>query len=179
MRKFMVLCALMLSLFVATGAMADSAAEIDRNANKALRKLNRSDHASVGVLDKAAGVLVFPGLVKAGIGVGGEYGEGVLMERGRPVAYYNLVAGSIGLQLGAQKRAQIIAFMTKEGLDKFKNSEGWKAGVDGSVVIAKSGKSGAYDTETLNSPIIGWILGEKGLMYNANLEGIKITKLDK
>src|SRR5512136_2171325 len=52
--------------------------------------------------NKAFGILVFPSVVKAGFGFGGEYGEGALLIRGRPVDYYNTVSASFGFQLGAQ-----------------------------------------------------------------------------
>ncbi|MDX8408090.1 MAG: YSC84-related protein, partial [Mariprofundaceae bacterium] len=66
-----------------------------------------------------------------------------------------------------------------EALNKFRNSEGWKAGVDGSVAIATLGAGGAIDTNTARKPIIGFIFSNKGLMYNLNLEGSKITRLKK
>ena len=48
---------------------------------------------------RAAGVLVFPSIVKAGMGIGGEYGEGALRIGGRTVAYYNSISASVGLGL--------------------------------------------------------------------------------
>ncbi len=47
-------------------------------------------------------MLVFPSITKAGFMVGGQYGEGVLYERGKPVGYYNTAGASYGLQIGAQ-----------------------------------------------------------------------------
>ena len=127
----------------------------------------------------ASGMLVFPNVVKAGIGVGGEYGEGALIIDGQTVAYYSLASASIGFQLGAQSRSQIMLFMNDEVLAKFRDSEGWKAGVDGSVAVATLGAGGGIDTETAQKPIIGFIFSGKGLMYNLTFEGSKITKLDR
>ena len=95
------------------------------------------------------------------------------------MAYYNIAAASIGFQLGAQARSQIILFMTESALSKFRASEGWKAGVDGSVALATLGAGGAIDTETAKKPIIGFIFSNKGLMYNLTFEGSKITKIDR
>jgi lipid-binding SYLF domain-containing protein len=50
--------------------------------------------------EKAIGILVFPGIVKGGFIVGGQYGEGALIKDGKAVAYYNTVAASYGLQAG-------------------------------------------------------------------------------
>ncbi|MCZ7654445.1 MAG: hypothetical protein M5R42_09495 [Rhodocyclaceae bacterium] len=91
-------------------------------------------------------MLVFPSVVQAGIGIGGEYGEGSLLIGGNPVAYYNIAGRLDRLQLGAQARSQIILFMTENALAKFRRSEGWKAGVDGSVALATLGAGGLIDT---------------------------------
>ena len=69
--------------------------------------------------------------------------------------------------------------MTAEALRKFRDSEGWKAGVDGSVALATLGAGGSIDTDTAKKPIIGFIFSGKGLMYNLTFEGSKITKIDK
>jgi lipid-binding SYLF domain-containing protein len=127
----------------------------------------------------SAGVLVFPRVYKAGIGIGGEYGEGVLLQGGRTSGYYSIASGSIGFQLGGQRRSIVIAFTSAKALAKFRETDGWKAGVDGSAVIAKVGTSGEIDTNTANQPVIVFILGERGLMYNATIEGSKITRIDK
>jgi lipid-binding SYLF domain-containing protein len=124
-------------------------------------------------------MLVFPSVIKAGIGIGGEFGEGALLIKGKTVAYYNLAAASIGFQLGAQARSQIVLFMNDKVLADFRNSDGWKAGVDGSVALATLGAGGAIDTETAKQPIIGFIFSNKGLMYNLTFEGSKITRIEK
>ncbi|MDO9566960.1 MAG: YSC84-related protein, partial [Candidatus Desulfaltia sp.] len=123
------------------------------------------------------GYLLFPKVYKAGIGVGGEYGEGALIVEGKTIDYYNIAAASIGFQLGAQVKSQVILFMNKKVLSEFRNSKGWKAGVDGSVAIATLGAGGDIDTNTAQKPIIGFIFSNKGLMYNLTLEGSKITKI--
>jgi lipid-binding SYLF domain-containing protein len=116
-------------------------------------------------------------VVKAGIGVGGEYGEGELLIRGQTAGRYNTVAASVGFQLGAQARSVIIMFMTPAALDKFRRLEGFKVGVDGSVAIVTVGAGGSIDTDKVTSPVIGFILNPQGLMYNLTLEGSKITRI--
>jgi len=88
-------------------------------------------------------------------------------------------AGSFGLQAGAQAKSIVIAFMTQDALQKFQNSNGWKAGVDGSVALIDIGVGKTIDTDNLKDPVVGFIFGSKGLMYNLTLEGSKFTKLDK
>jgi lipid-binding SYLF domain-containing protein len=128
---------------------------------------------------RAAGVLVFPTVLKAGFGVGGEYGEGAMRVGGKTVGYYNTVAASFGFQLGAQARSVIIMFMTPEALAGFRRVEGFKVGVDGSVAIIVVGAGGSIDTDKVTSPVIGFILDPKGLMYNLTLEGSKITRISR
>ncbi len=127
-------------------------------------------------LSQSAGYLVFPRVIKIGIGVGGETGEGALRVGGVTDAYYRTSAASIGFQLGAQAKSIVIAFMTKESLDKFRNSEGWKIGVDGSVALIDLGAGKTIDTNNIKDPVVGFIFGSKGLMYNLTLEGSKIHR---
>ena len=129
--------------------------------------------------NKAAGILVFPSVVKAGFGFGGEYGEGLLLIHGRPAGYYNLISASFGFQLGVQERSVIIMFMTNDALAGFKRRAGWKVGVNGSVTIVTVGVGGSIDTDKIASPVIGFILDPKGLMYNLTLEGSKISRISR
>jgi lipid-binding SYLF domain-containing protein len=124
-------------------------------------------------------VLVFPSVFKAGIGIGGEYGEGALRIRGKTVDYYSTAAASIGFQLGAQSKTVIIVFMTNKALKEFRDSSGWEAGVDGSVALVEFGAGGSIDSTNIKDPIVGFVLDNKGLMFNATLEGSKFTKLKK
>ena len=70
-------------------------------------------------------------------------------------------------------------FMTREALDRFRSSDGWEVGVDGSVTVIKVGIASEIDTNTVRAPVIGFVFGEHGLMANLSLEGAKFTKLDK
>ena len=168
-----------LALFFSATAMAGSKAEINAEVRQALGNFRKQTSAGHELSQQAAGMLVFPSVIKAGIGVGGEFGEGAMLVKGKTVAYYNIAAASIGFQLGAQARSQIILFMNEKVLNEFRKSAGWKAGVDGSVALATLGAGGAIDTETAKQPIIGFIFSNKGLMYNLTFEGSKISKIDK
>ncbi len=125
------------------------------------------------------GMLVFPSIIKAGFGIGGEYGEGALLIKGKTVEYYSTAAASIGFQIGAQSKTVILIFTEKSVLKKFRRSDGWEAGVDGSVALIDLGAGGTIDTSTIKDPIVAFVFGNKGLMYNLTLEGSKYTKLDK
>jgi lipid-binding SYLF domain-containing protein len=175
MRALIAIVMLALSLT----ATAASKQEINAEVKQALADFRKHTGAGHELSQKAHGMLVFPNVIKAGIGIGGEFGEGTLLVKGKTVGYYNIAAASIGLQLGAQARSQIVLFMNDKVLGEFRNSQGWKAGVDGSVALATLGAGGAVDTETAKQPIIGFIFSNKGLMYNLTFEGSKITRIEK
>jgi lipid-binding SYLF domain-containing protein len=160
-------------------ARAASGPEIDADVNATLTKFFNRVGGARELAAKANGILVFPSVVKAGMGIGGEYGEGALRVGGRTVAYYNTVSASFGFQLGVQERSIVIMFMTPSALDKFQHSDGWKVGVDGSIAIVTLGVGGSIDTTKITKPVIGFILDPKGLMYNLTLEGSKITRIDR
>ena len=167
------------ALFAPLTLLADSAAVIDAKVEGALTTFDDEVNGSDVFLNQAAGILVFPRVIKVGVGIGAETGEGALQVRGQTVDYYRTIGGSFGFQLGAQAKSIVIAFMTKESLDKFRNSEGWKVGVDGSVALIGIGAGKTIDSQNVKDPVVGFIFGSKGLMYNLTLEGTKISKLNK
>jgi lipid-binding SYLF domain-containing protein len=158
---------------------AYSAARIDAGVHATLREFNYRIGGARELLSKASAVLVFPSVIKAGVGVGGEYGEGALLIRGGTVGYYNTISASFGFQLGAQARSVIIVFMTPEALEGFRRVRGFKVGVDGSVALITVGIGGSIDSSKVASPIVGFIFDGKGLMYNLTLEGTKITRINR
>lgn len=168
---------LLFGLVISMQAISATKEEIDTNVIAALAEFYEKSEAGKILAEKAAGMLVFPKVIKAGIGVGGEYGEGALLIDGKPVEYYSIASASVGFQLGAQQKSEIIMFMNDDILKQFRESKGWEAGVDGSVAIAEIGAGGAISSNTAKQPIIGFIFSNKGLMYNLTLEGSKMTKI--
>ncbi len=169
-------------LTLVAGAPASRAAsgpEIDAGVRATLDKFFMKVGGARELAQKSVGMLVFPSIVKAGIGFGGEYGEGALLLKDRTVDYYNTVSASVGFQLGVQERAVIIMFMTESALSQFRKTHGWKVGVDGSVAIVTVGVGGSIDTNKVTSPVVGFVLDPKGLMYNLTLEGSKITRISR
>lgn len=170
--------ALTAMLLAAAPAQASSAAKIDRQVDQTLETFRKMEGAKP-FLGIAKGILVFPKVYKAGIGVGGEYGEGALRMGGKTVDYYSTAAASFGFQLGAQAKSIVVLFTDEAALKSFRESEGWNVGVDGSVALVDIGIGKNLDTTNIKDPVIGFIFGQKGLMYNLTLEGSKFTKLTK
>jgi lipid-binding SYLF domain-containing protein len=162
-----------------SSAIAASAVEIDAKSDSVLKMFYEKVGPAKELSAKAKGILIFPDVIKAGFGIGGEYGEGALRINGKTVEYYNTAAASIGLQLGAQEKAVILLFMDGKALDAFRKSDGWEAGVDGSVAVVEWGAGGSVDTTNIKDPIIGFVFGNKGLMFNLTLEGSKMSKIKR
>lgn len=179
--RIVVVCVLgtMLGFGQPSAARAASKAEIDAKVQEAIGNFYNHTSAGKQLAQKASGMLVFPEVLKAGVGVGGEFGEGALLIKGKTAAYYSTASASIGFQLGAQIKSQVILFMNPKVLENFRKSQGWKAGVDGSVALVTLGAGGEISTETIKQPIIGFIFSNKGLMYNLTFEGSKITRLER
>jgi len=163
----------------ATSVYAASAAELDANVAETIEVFKNEVNGADVFLGQAAGYLVFPRVIKVGIGLGAETGEGALVVNGRSAAYFRTTSGSFGLQLGAQAKSMVIAFMTKESLAKFRESSGWQVGVDGSVALIDLGAGKQINSGNIKDPVVGFIFGSKGLMYNLTLEGTKISRVKK
>jgi len=169
----------MLVLLGASPIFAASKEEIDIEVTGALDRFHKEVEGAELFLKKAKGVLIFPEVVKAGIGIGGEYGEGALRINGATVDYYSTAAASIGFQLGAQLKTVILVFLDATALERFRASEGWEVGVDGSVALVEFGAGKDINTVNINDPVVGFVISNKGLMYNLTLEGSKLSKLKK
>ncbi|PIX21337.1 MAG: hypothetical protein COZ69_15390 [Deltaproteobacteria bacterium CG_4_8_14_3_um_filter_45_9] len=161
----------------ATISYAKTSKEINAEVNSALKLFPQHVKGGKEFLQAAKGVLVIPNIFKAGLGVGGEYGEGALRIDGKTVEYYSIAAGSVGFQIGAQKTNLVLVFMQDAALKNFRTSSGWKAGVDGSVAFIDVGKGKSIDTVNIKDPIVAFLFGQKGLMASATIEGAKFTKL--
>ena len=129
------------------------------------------------LVDKAEGILVFPGVVKAGLGIGAEYGEGSIKMDKEWKYFYNLIGVSYGWQLGVQVRTVLMFFMTKDALKAFNAKVGWKVGVDASVTVISLDAGLNLDTNELTSPVVAVVTDRRGLMYSLSLEGSKITRI--
>jgi lipid-binding SYLF domain-containing protein len=152
--------------------------EIDAGVNETLTRLYAQTPGARELVQKARGVLVFPSVVSAGVGIGGEYGEGELRSAGRTVGYYKTETGSLGATLGVETKSVVFLFMTEPAYQQFLSGSGWTAGADAAVAVAQTGANGAIDTKTASSPVIGFVLTNNGLMFNLSLNGTKVSKLD-
>jgi lipid-binding SYLF domain-containing protein len=171
------MAALMIVGFAAEIVWAKTAQEINTSVNACLDRLYRQVPGGKELAHKAKGVLVMPDVVKAGLIVGGEYGQGALRVEKKTVSYYNLASGSLGLQIGGEKKDIVILFMTDEALKQFQASKGWEVGVDANVALVKIGGGERVDFTKMKDPIIGFVFDVKGFMADISLKGAKFTKI--
>jgi lipid-binding SYLF domain-containing protein len=129
------------------------------------------------LLQKAQGYLVFPEVYKAGLVVGGSYGEGALVQNGAINSYYRMYGTSVGIQAGARKNSMIILFLTKEALNRFINKEEWKVGVDGSISVLHWSKGTDLSSLDLKKDTVAIVFNDLGVMLNLSLNGTVFQKL--
>ena len=116
---------------------------------------------------------MFPNIVKAGLIVGGAYGEGALFRGGKVVRYYNSVTGSWGLQAGAQSYGYVVFLMTDKAVNYLYKSKGWEIGVGPTVVVVDEGVAKNLSTSTLKDDAYAFIFDQQGLMAGLSIEGSK------
>ncbi len=154
-----------------------AAAEITSEAQTALKQLYATAPLAKVLGPKAHAILVFPKVTKAGLGIGGQYGEGVLLKGGTAVAYYKTTGASFGLQAGGQQYGYAMIFMNAKALEQLDNKEGFEVGVGPSVVLVDEGMAKTTTTTTLKDDIYAFVFGQKGLMAGLGIQGNKITRI--
>ena len=127
---------------------------------------------------QARAILVFPKVTKAGLGVGGQHGQGALMKGGKAVAYYDTSGASVGLQAGAQTYGYAMFFMKDTALQALDQAKGFEVGVGPTVVVVDEGMAKSSTTTTMKEDIYAFIFAQKGLMAGLGIQGNKITKIE-
>jgi lipid-binding SYLF domain-containing protein len=166
------LCAVQLG--ASQTALADDKALIDANTQRALAWMRTSGGDTAELLERAAGVLVFPDIVEMGFGAGGQFGEGALMVDGETVAYYATAGTTFGDLPDADYKAEVIFFMTADALQAFRNTPSWKVGEHATVPVITDAALAAADTV---SPHIGVIFSEDGLVSDLNFDGARVRRI--
>lgn len=164
-------------VFLPVAAAATDRGALERDARAALQKLTSTVPAAKSLSASAAAVLVFPKITKAGLGIGGQYGDGVLFRQGKVAGHYNTSGASYGLQAGAQQFGYAMFLMNDKAVGALGANEGFEVGVGPSVVVMDEGKARTLTTTTAKDDIYAFIFGQKGLMAGLGIQGNKITRL--
>jgi lipid-binding SYLF domain-containing protein len=176
------LCFFVLIVFSGCSSTGDrvdpvASAKISRDSDAALKTLYESVPSSKVLAEKAAGILVFSNIVKAGFIGGLDYGKGELKVKGKVAGYYNFVSGSVGFQAGVQSYDYVLFFMKKSDLEDLKGAQGFEVGLGPSVVAVDAGAAANLTTTTGRADVYSFIYNQRGLMGAVNLEGSKITQI--
>jgi lipid-binding SYLF domain-containing protein len=120
-------------------------------------------------IDAAAGYVVIPTVGKAGIGIGGARGKGLLYENGEATAEVTMTQLSIGFQWGGQAYSEFIFFEDTQALEDFKRGN-YELGAQASAVAITAGVSVDAGYE---KGVAIFTQAKGGLMYEAAVGGQK------
>lgn len=160
-------------------ASAASADELDRDAKQALNILYQHNPVAKKIAKQSRAILVFPKVIKAGLVLGGSYGEGVLLKNDKPANYYNSVSASWGLQAGAQSYGYVVFLMNDSSVNYLEKSKGWEIGVGPTVVVVNEGVAKNLSSSTLKDAAYAFIFDQQGLMAGLSIEGTKISVINR
>lgn len=160
-------------------ANAATAEDLDRDSLQALQTLYKTESVAKTLSHSAKAVLVFPNIVKAGLVFGGSYGEGVLLKGSQVTDYYNSVAGSWGLQIGAQTYGYAVFLMTDDAVSYIEKTKGWEIGVGPTVVVVDEGVARNISSSSLKNDAYAFIFSQQGLMAGVSIEGTKISQIKR
>lgn len=175
----MFLIAVLAVLMGSAAAIAADRAALERDAQSTYQKLIARVSGAKALSRDAVAVLVFPKITKAGLVVGGQYGDGVLFKGGKAVGYYNTSGASYGLQAGAQQYGYAMFFMNEKSLSALTDKDGFEVGVGPSIVVVDQGMGKSLTSTTAKDDIYAFIFSQKGLMAGVGLQGNKITRLSE
>jgi lipid-binding SYLF domain-containing protein len=166
------------SMASAPAAFAATAEDLNTDSRQALENLYKTNPAAEAISHHARAILIFPNIVKAGLVFGGSYGEGELLKGGKVAGYYNSVAGSWGLQAGAQSYGYVVFLMSHSAERYIDKTSGWEIGVGPTVVLVNEGMAKNLSTTTLKDDAYAFIFNQQGLMAGVSIEGTKISRIN-
>lgn len=162
----------------AGGVTSNARFRIDANVDAALSQMQAELPFTSQLVNAAAGMLVMPLITKAGLIVGGAYGEGSLRISGATVDYYSVAAASWGLQAGGQQYSTVLFFMDSDHLAKFRARPGWTLGADVEYTILDKARGAAgIDTNNIDDAVYAVVFNQAGLLAGVSIEGSKYTRI--
>jgi lipid-binding SYLF domain-containing protein len=181
--KAMLLTALLLVL--SSGPLLADKATDERlaNAAKAFDEIMSAPDKGIpgAVLDKAACVVVVPGMKKGGFIVGGSFGRGAVSCRSKGKAGWGAPAmvelggGSVGFQIGADSTDVVMLIMDRSGMDSLLKSK-FTLGGDASVAAGPVGRASAAETDAAMRAKILSYSRSRGAFAGVSLKGTTLNQ---
>lgn len=161
-----------------TNSANASASQIARDSRAALRSLYAQNPTARALGHRAKGVLVFPSVVKGGLMVGAQAGNGAMIrDTGEISGFYQTAGASYGLQAGVQQFGYALFLMDQEAYRNLGKAGGWDVGSNPSLVVVDKGMATSLTTTTMDRGTYAFFFNQRGLMGGLGLQGTKITRI--
>jgi len=147
-------------------------AALDSSVMSTLSDCQRISTSCASTTKNAAGILVFPSVVKADLIIGGAGGKGALIENGKITGYYNIGAGSAGLQVGVDSASQVYVFRSVQALTNLKQGPDWKVGAAAGVTLVNTDAN----AKAITGDVLAYIFNAKGLNAGISLDVFDVWK---
>lgn len=167
--------ALVLCLLPLAGVVADTKEQIDAGVERSLEWL-KDTRETQRLAQRARAILIFPDVIEMGFGVGGEFGEGALVEGGRITAYYATAGKTFGMPQDSPFKAEAVFFFSEATLASFREIRSWRPARHGQVRVvndSKDIKSALRDKD----PLVGLIYTEAGIVGGLDMSTDRITRI--
>lgn len=163
---------------VRANSASSSASQISRDSRAALRSLYAQNPGARALGINAKAVLVFPSVVKGGLIIGAQAGNGAMIRNtGEISGFYQTAAASYGLQAGIQEFGYALFFMDDGAFRNLQKSGGWEIGSSPSLVVVDAGMATSFTTTTIDKGTYAFFFNQRGLMGGLGLQGSKITRI--
>ncbi|MFC1570627.1 lipid-binding SYLF domain-containing protein [Candidatus Omnitrophota bacterium] len=131
------------------------------------------------LLRKCSAIAIFPNTISAGLGIGGKYGQGIIMVRDKkgrwsPPAIFTLAGASIGFQIGGEATDIVLLMMENKSVNAILDGK-FKLGVDASVAAGPVGREAEASTDASLGGLLAYSRS-RGLFAGIKLEGAVITQ---
>ncbi|MDR0765241.1 MAG: lipid-binding SYLF domain-containing protein [Synergistaceae bacterium] len=175
-----IMCAAL--VFAGTGFAETQHEKHIRLATELVKKMETQGDADTMARTVKSGkaVAIFPNLIKAGLGIGGMHGEGVVLVKNSKggwngPSFVSLVGGSFGFQIGVQEVGLMLVITNEDGLQAFTGGKGFKLGGDVSVAAGPVGREAGVATDSRADASIYSYSMSKGLFAGMALSGSTIN----
>ena len=165
----------LLLLLPATAAISDTKEQIDKGVERSLTWLKETRETQ-RMVQRAKAILIFPDVIEMGFGVGGEFGEGALVENGRITAYYATAGKEFGMPDDSRLKAEAVFFFSESSLAAFSQQRSWRPARHGEIrVVDDPGE--ILDALRDKEPLIGLIFTEDGIVGGLDMATDRITRI--
>jgi lipid-binding SYLF domain-containing protein len=184
-KSFGVALLVAISMIVSPLVAQESAKDENKRIAEALTVLDEIMAAAdksvpTSVMEKAAGIAVFPSLIKGGLGIGGQRGRGIISVRDKKggwssPAFLTITGGSIGAQIGVEAMDLILVINNQRGLEQLVKNQ-FKIGADAAVAAGPVGRDASAATDLQMRAQILSYSRTRGLFAGVTLNGSTIRQ---